>query len=149
MAKLDLGVVSLPELAQHAATIRDATDLPIVCDADTGFGNALNVRHTVRTPERSGVSAIHIEDQVAPKKCGHFSGKRVVALDEARMRIRAALDARHDDDTLIVARTDARANEGYEAALERAEAFIEEGADITFIEAPGSEDEMAGITERL
>ena len=149
LGKPDLGFVSLNELAQHAAAIRDATDLPIVCDADTGFGNALNVRHTVRTLERSGVSAIQIEDQEMPKKCGHFSGKRIVDLDEARIRIRAAVDARQDDNTLIIARTDVRAVDGYDAALERAEAFVEEGADLTFVEAPQSESEMAGIPARL
>lgn len=149
LAKPDLGFVSLPELAQHVGTIRDATDLPIVCDADTGFGNALNVHHTVRTLERAGVSAIQLEDQVAPKKCGHFAGKRVVPLEEARMRIRAAVDARTDEATMIVARTDARAVEGYDAAIERAGIFIEEGADITFIEAPSSREEIASIPKRL
>ncbi|MGR3495630.1 isocitrate lyase/PEP mutase family protein [Citreimonas sp.] len=149
LAKPDLGFVSLPELAQHVGTIRDATELPIVCDADTGFGNALNVRHTVRTLERAGASAIQLEDQVAPKKCGHFAGKRVVPLDEARMRIRAAVDARTDEATMIVARTDARAVDGYDAAIERAQMFIEEGADITFVEAPNSREEIAGIPERL
>ena len=104
----DLGFVSLTEIAQHTATIRDATDLPLVVDADTGFGNALNVRHTVRTLERAGASAIQLEDQVNPKRCGHFSGKDVVGLGEARSRIKAAVDARQDANLLIVARTDAR-----------------------------------------
>lgn len=145
----DLGFVSLPEIAQHTATIRDTTDLPLIVDADTGFGNALNVRHTVRTLERAGASAIQIEDQVSPKRCGHFSGKDVVDLSEARSRIKAAVDARQDSNFLIMARTDARAAHGFEAAIERAMAFIEEGADITFVEAPESLDEIRAIPNRL
>lgn len=145
----DLGFVSLPEIAQHTATIRNMTDLPLVVDADTGFGNALNVHHTVRTLERAGASAIQFEDQVNPKRCGHFAGKDVVDLSEARARIKAAVDARQDPNLLIVARTDARATQGLNAALERAEAFIEDGADITFVEAPQSEAEIAAIPARL
>ena len=145
----DLGFISLPEIAQHTATIRDATDLPIVVDADTGFGNALNVRHTVRTLERAGASAIQLEDQVNPKRCGHFSGKDVVDLAEARSRIKAAVDARQDPNLLIVARTDARSTLGFEAAMERAAAFIEDGADITFVEAPESIDELRAIPAGL
>ena len=145
----DLGFVSLPEIAQHTATIRDTTDLPIIVDADTGFGNALNVRHTIRTLERAGASAIQIEDQVCPKRCGHFSGKDVVDLTEARNRIKAAVDARQDANLLIMARTDARAIHGFEAAIERAQAFIEDGADITFVEAPESLDEIREIPLKL
>lgn len=145
----DLGFISLTEIAQHTATLRDAVSLPIIVDADTGFGNALNVRHTVRTLERAGASAIQIEDQVSPKRCGHFSGKDVVGLGEARSRIKAAVDARQDPNLLIVARTDARATLGYEAAIERAQAFIEDGADITFVEAPESIEEIRGVPARL
>lgn len=145
----DLGFVSLPEIAQHTATIRDATDLPIIVDADTGFGNALNVRHTVRTLERAGASAIQIEDQVNPKRCGHFSGKDVADLAEARSRIKAAVDARQDLNLLIIARTDARATQGFAAAIERAQAFIEDGADITFVEAPESVEEIRNIPAQL
>lgn len=145
----DLGFVSLPEIAQHTSTIRDATDLPIVVDADTGFGNALNVRHTVRTLERAGASAIQLEDQVNPKRCGHFSGKDVVDLAEARGRIKAAVDARQDANMLIVARTDARATLGFAAAIERAQAFIDDGADITFVEAPQSIEEIRDIPIKL
>lgn len=145
----DLGFIGLPEIAQHTATMRDATDLPIIVDADTGFGNALNVRHTIRTLERAGASAVQIEDQVNPKRCGHFSGKDVVSLDEARGRIRAAADARQDPNLLIVARTDARATLGANAAIERAQAFIEDGADITFVEAPESVEELRAIPARL
>jgi len=145
----DLGFISLPEIAQHTATIRDSTDLPIVVDADTGFGNALNVRHTIRTLERAGGSATQLADQVSPKRCGHFSGKDVVDLGEARGRIKAAVDARQDPNLLIVARTDARATQGFAAAIERAQAFIEDGADITFVEAPESVDEIRDIPARL
>ncbi|MET1411760.1 isocitrate lyase/phosphoenolpyruvate mutase family protein [Roseibium sp. HPY-6] len=145
----DLGFVSLPEIAQHTSTIRNTTELPILVDADTGFGNALNVHHTVRTLERAGASAIQLEDQVNPKRCGHFSGKDVVDLDEARSRIRAAADARLDPNFLIVARTDACATHGFDAAIERAEAFIEDGADITFIEAPKSLEDIRDIPKRL
>lgn len=145
----DLGFVGLAEIAQHTSTIRDATDLPIVVDADTGFGNALNVRHTIRTLERAGASAVQLEDQVSPKRCGHFSGKDVVGLDEARSRIKAAVDARQDPNLLILARTDARATLGAEAALDRAAQFIEDGADITFVEAPESIGELAAIPQRL
>ncbi len=145
----DLGFVGLSEIAQHTATIRDATELPIVVDADNGFGNALNVRHTIRTLERAGASAVQLEDQKTPKRCGHFSGKEVVPIAEARMRIRAAVDARQNANTLIVARTDARATDGYTEALDRAAAFVEEGADITFVEAPQSVDEMCGIPAAL
>jgi 2-methylisocitrate lyase-like PEP mutase family enzyme len=145
----DLGFISLPEIAHHTATLRDAVKLPIIVDADTGFGNALNVQHTVRTLERAGASAIQLEDQVSPKRCGHFSGKDVVSLSDARSRIRAAVDARQDPNLFIVARTDGRSTLGYEAALERAEAFIEDGADITFVEAPESIAEIEGIPVRL
>jgi 2-methylisocitrate lyase-like PEP mutase family enzyme len=145
----DLGFVGLSEIAQHTATIRDAVDLPIIVDADTGFGNALNVRHTIRTLERAGASAVQIEDQVNPKRCGHFSGKDVVGLEEARSRIKAAADARQDENLLILARTDARATLGFDAAIERARAFIEDGADITFVEAPESIDEIRAIPQRL
>ena len=145
----DLGFISLTEIAQHTATLRDAVALPIIVDADTGFGNALNVRHTIRTLERAGASAIQLEDQVSPKRCGHFSGKDVVPLGEARSRIKAAVDARQDPNLLIVARTDARATLGYDAAIARAQAFIEDGADITFVEAPESIDEIEGIPARL
>jgi 2-methylisocitrate lyase-like PEP mutase family enzyme len=145
----DHGFVSLTELAQHTAAIRNVTDLPLVVDADTGFGNAVNTYHSVRTLERAGASAIQIEDQLSPKRCGHFTGKEVVDMVEARSRIKAAADARQDENLLIVARTDARATRGLEEALDRAAAFVEDGADITFIEAPRSEEEIRSIPRRL
>jgi 2-methylisocitrate lyase-like PEP mutase family enzyme len=145
----DLGFVGLNEIAQHTATIRDAVELPLIVDADTGFGNALNVRHTIRTLERAGASAVQIEDQVNTKRCGLCAGKDVVGLDEARSRIKAAAEARQDPNLLILARTDARATLGFEAAIERAEAFIEDGADLTFVEAPESLEEIRAIPQRL
>ena len=141
----DLGFMGLAELAQHTAAIRDAVELPLIVDADTGFGNALNVRQTIRTLERAGASAVQLEDQVSPKRCGHFSGKEVIALGEMLGKIKAAVDARHDENLLIVARTDARATLGFEAAIDRASAFVEAGADIIFVEAPESVEEIRDI----
>lgn len=145
----DLGFVSLNDIASHCAAIRDAVALPLIVDADTGFGNALNVRHTVRTLERAGANAIQIEDQVMPKKCGHFAGKAVIDQAEMVGKIKAAVDARVSGDFLIIARTDARASEGLDAALERARAFAEAGADVTFVEAPTSVDELRRIASEL
>ena len=145
----DLGFISLADLAQHTAATRDAVDLPIIVDADTGFGNELNVRHTVRTLERAGANAIQLEDQSMPKKCGHFNDKSVIPAREAASKIKAAVDARLSDDFLIIARTDARAIEGFEAALARAQLFIESGADMTFVEAPVSVDELRRIPQAL
>ena len=145
----DLGFISLPEIAQHTATIRDCVSLPIVVDADTGFGNALSVRHTIRTLERAGASAVQIEDQVSPKRCGHFAGKDVISAAEMLGKIKAAVDARHDPNLLLVARTDARATLGFAGAVERAAAFVEAGADVTFVEAPESLDEIREIPQRI
>ena len=145
----DHGFISLTEMAQHTARLRNVTKLPLVVDADTGFGNAVNVHHSVRTLEYAGASAIQIEDQVSPKKCGHFTGKSVVGISEARGRIRAAVDARQDPNFLVIARTDARATSSFDEAIDRAAAFIEDGADITFVEAPQSVEEICAIPERL
>lgn len=145
----DLGFISLADLAQHTSATRDAVELPIIVDADTGFGNELNVRHTVRTLERAGANAIQLEDQAMPKKCGHFNYKSVIPAAEAASKIKAAVDARQNDDFLIIARTDARAVQGFEAALERAQMFIESGADMTFVEAPVSVDELRRIPQAL
>ena len=145
----DLGFISLPELAQQTAAIRDAVDLPIIVDADTGFGNPLNVRHAVRVLERAGANAIQIEDQIFPKRCGHFSGKQVVPIAEMTAKIRAAVDARRDGDFLVIGRTDARATHGFEAAVDRAAKWIEVGADVTFVEAPESIDEVRRIPALL
>jgi len=145
----DLGFIGLSDLAQHTAAVRDAVDLPIIVDADTGFGNALNVRQSVRTLERSGANAIQLEDQLMPKKCGHFAGKAVVPADEMIGKIKAAVDARQHADFLIIARTDARSVMGINEALDRAAAYAEQGADITFVEAPESVDEMRRIASEL
>ena len=145
----DLGFVSLADLVQHTSAARDAVELPIIVDADTGFGSALNVRHTVRSLERAGANAIQLEDQLMPKKCGHFNGKAVIPAAEAASKIKAAVDARINDDFLIIGRTDARAIEGFDSAIERAQRFIEAGADITFIEAPESIDEIGRIPAAL
>jgi 2-methylisocitrate lyase-like PEP mutase family enzyme len=123
--------------------------LPLIVDADTGFGNALNVRHAVRVLERAGADAIQLEDQVSPKRCGHFAGKEVIATDEMLGKIKAAVDARRDPDLLIMARTDAAAVQGFEAAIERAQRFSEAGADILFVEAVTSADEIRALLRRL
>ncbi|MGE0802890.1 MAG: oxaloacetate decarboxylase [Lautropia sp.] len=145
----DLGFVGLSEIAQHTAAIRDSVPLPLIVDADTGFGNALNVRHTVRTLERAGANAIQLEDQVMPKKCGHFAGKAVIEQSEMVAKIKSAVDARQHGDFLIIARTDARAVHGLDDALARAAAFAEAGADVTFVEAPTSIDELRRIASSL
>lgn len=145
----DLGFVGLHDIAQHTSAIRDAIALPLIVDADTGFGNALNVRHTVRTLERAGANAIQLEDQVMPKKCGHFNGKAVIGKEEMVGKIKAAVDARVSGDFLVIARTDARAIHGLDDALERANAFAAAGADLTFVEAPTSIDELRRIAQEL
>jgi 2-methylisocitrate lyase-like PEP mutase family enzyme len=144
-----VGLVSLSELADHTAAIRSATSLPIVVDADTGFGNAVNVVRTVQVLERAGANAIMIEDQTSPKRCGHFDGKDVISRAEMVQKIRAAVDARVDPAMMILARTDARAVEGLESAFERARAYQEAGADFLFIEAPRSIDELAAIPREV
>jgi 2-methylisocitrate lyase-like PEP mutase family enzyme len=141
----DLSFVSLTQLADHVAAIRDAVQLPIIVDADTGFGNAVNVGHAVKVLERAGASCIQLEDQVFPKRCGHFDGKEVVEAAEFIAKIEAAVDARRDPDLLILARTDAAACSGFEDAVDRAQAALAAGADVLFIEAPRSLDEIRAI----
>ncbi|HSV52823.1 MAG TPA: isocitrate lyase/PEP mutase family protein [Burkholderiaceae bacterium] len=145
----DQGFMGLAEIADHTARIRDAVELPLIVDADTGFGNALNVRHTVRVLERAGADCIQFEDQVAPKRCGHFSGKEVIATEEMVGKIKAAVDARQDADLLIMARTDACAVHGFEAAIARAQKFGEAGADILFVEAVTTAEEIRALPKRL
>lgn len=145
----DVGLLTLTELAGHVAAIRDAVDLPLVVDADTGFGNAINVRRTVRVLERSGANAVQIEDQVAPKRCGHFTGKTVIEAGEMIGKIHAATDARVDDNLLIIARTDARAVSGLDEACDRAARYLAEGADIAFVEAPRTREELREIPRRV
>ncbi|NVE00084.1 oxaloacetate decarboxylase [Massilia sp. BJB1822] len=131
----DLGFIGLHEVAEHTARVRDSSTLPLIVDADTGFGNALNVAHTVRALERAGADAIQLEDQVMPKKCGHFAGKAVISTSEMIGKLHAAVDARDDDNVQIIARSDACAVHGIEDAIERGHRYIEAGADILFIEA--------------
>ena len=142
----DIGLVSVSEVHDTLAAITDRIDIPVIVDADTGFGNALNVQRTVRQFERVGASAIQLEDQAFPKRCGHLAGKTLVSKNEMVGKIKASLDTRKNENTLIVARTDARAVEGLDAALDRAAAYRDAGADILFIEAPQSLEEMKNIT---
>lgn len=145
----DQGFMGLAEIAEQTARIRDAVELPLIVDADTGFGNALNVRYTIRTLERAGADCVQLEDQMSPKRCGHFSGKGVIDTAEMVGKIKAAVDARQDSGLLIMARTDARSVHGFEAAIERAQAFAEAGADILFIEATETADEIRALPKRL
>jgi len=145
----DNGLVTLTELTDHVAAIRAVFPGPLMVDADTGFGNAVNLTRTVKLLERAGADAIQIEDQVFPKRCGHFDGKAVIGKDEMVAKIKAAVDARSDPEVLIVARTDAIATDGFAAAIDRACAYREAGADIGFVEAPQSPDQIADIPRLL
>ena len=142
----DIGLVSVSEVHDTLAAITDRIDIPVIVDADTGFGNALNVQRTVRQFERVGASAIQLEDQSFPKRCGHLAGKTLVSKNEMVGKIKASLDARKNENTVIIARTDARAVEGLDAAFDRAAAYRDAGADMLFIEAPQSLEEMKNIT---
>jgi 2-methylisocitrate lyase-like PEP mutase family enzyme len=141
----DVGLVSVSEVHDTLAAVTDRIQIPVIVDADTGFGNALNVQRTIRNFERAGAAAIQIEDQSFPKRCGHLDGKILIKRDEMVGKVKAAVDARTANDTLIIARTDARAVEGLQEAIDRAHAYQEAGADILFIEAPRSFDEMKTI----
>jgi len=145
----DQGFMGLTDIADHTARIRDAVELPLIVDADTGFGNALNTYHAVRTLERAGADCIQLEDQVSPKRCGHFNGKDVVGTEEMLGKIKAAVDARRNEGTLILARTDACALHGFEAAVERAHRYGEAGADLLFVEAVTTENEIRSLPQRL
>ncbi len=145
----DIGLVSLEQLVDHVGAISDRVDVPLVVDGDTGFGNAVNVTQVVRKLERAGASAIQLEDQVFPKKCGHFAGKAIIPASEMVGKLRAAVDSRRDDGLLIIARTDARATDGIDAAVDRAGQFLEAGADIIFVEAPTSVDELRDIARQI
>ena len=149
LGRPDLGLVSAAEVVETTARIADRVSVPLIVDADTGFGNALNVVHTVRNLERAGAAAIQIEDQALPKRCGHLRGKTLVSIDEMVGKVRAATDARTSDDTLIIARTDGIAVEGLDEALRRAEAYSQAGADVLFVEAPRSLTEMRAIAARF
>lgn len=145
----DIGLVSMSEVADTIAALRDRITLPMIVDADNGFGNALNVQRTVRVFERMGANALQLEDQALPKRCGHLDGKVLISASEMVGKIRAACDARADRGTLIIARTDAIAVEGFDAALERADAYVEAGADVLFVEAPRTLEDMRAITARF
>lgn len=145
----DIGLVTMSEVADTIAALRDRIDLPIVVDADNGFGNALNVQRTTRVFERMGANALQLEDQTMPKRCGHLDGKSLISKEEMAGKIKAACDARGSEETLIIGRTDAIAVEGFEAALERAQAYVEAGADLLFVEAPQSLEEMKAIVARF
>lgn len=145
----DIGLVTMSEAIERAAQVVAAIKIPIIADADTGYGNAVNLVRTVREFERIGVAAIHIEDQVTPKRCGHLDGKEVVSTAEIEQKIAAALATRTDPDFCIIARTDARAVNGMDDAIERAKAFAKLGVDAIFVEAPQSEEELAEIPRRL
>ena len=145
----DVALLSFAEILDQSKRISDVTSLPLIADADTGYGGPLNIMRTVREMERAGVSAIQIEDQDWPKRCGHEPGRRIVSIQEMVGRIRAAVDTRRDEQTVIVARTDARSTEGIQAAIDRANQYAEAGADVAFVESPESVDEMRLLNQSI
>jgi carboxyvinyl-carboxyphosphonate phosphorylmutase len=145
----DVGLLSGSEMVDNARRIVSAVDVPVIADADTGYGNALNVLRTVQLYEQAGVAGIQLEDQVMPKKCGHMSGKALIGADEMVGKIRAAVEARRDPDLVVIARTDAVAVAGLDEAIGRAKAFADAGADLLFVEAPTSEEDIATVAEQL
>jgi 2-methylisocitrate lyase-like PEP mutase family enzyme len=149
LGRPDIGLVSMSEVTDTIMLVRDRVDLPLIVDADNGYGNALNTQRTMRVFERAGANALQIEDQNYPKRCGHLQEKRLIPSAEMVGKIKAAVDARHSADTLIIARTDAIAVEGFDAAIERAHRFGEAGADVLFVEAPGSLEQLAQVPVAL
>jgi 2,3-dimethylmalate lyase len=149
LGRPDVGLLTLPEMVDNARRIVQAVGVPVIADADTGYGNPLNVIRTVHEYEAAGVAAIHLEDQVMPKKCGHMEGKQLIGAGEMAAKVAAAVAARERPEFLIIARTDARAVEGLDGALERARRYRDAGADVLFVEAPHSTDEIARIAERF
>lgn len=145
----DVGVTTMTEMVTRARQMVNAVDIPVFCDADTGYGNPINVVRTVKEYESAGVAGIHIEDQSFPKKCGHFDEKSVIPTEEMVQKLRAATDAREDEDFLVVARTDARAVNGFDDAVDRCEQYLEAGADVLFFEAPTSESELRRVAEEF
>jgi 2-methylisocitrate lyase-like PEP mutase family enzyme len=141
----DVGLLTMNEMVDNARAIADASQLPLIADADTGYGGPMNVQRTVRAYERAGVAAIHIEDQQWPKRCGHLAGKSLIPVEEMQGKIRAGLDARLDKDFVLIARTDALAVEGFERAMERCHRYEEAGADMIFLEAPSKMEHLAAI----
>lgn len=149
LGRPDVGLLTMTEMADQARRMVDAVGVPVIADADTGYGNPLNVIRTVRVYEQAGVAALHLEDQVAPKRCGHLEGKQVVPADDMVAKVRAATAARTDPDLVLVARTDARAVEGIDAAIDRALRYHDAGADVLFVEAPQTEAEIETVATRL
>ncbi len=149
LGRPDIGLTSVTEMTETMALIRDRIELPVIVDADTGFGNALNAQRTMRFYERAGASALQVEDQTFPKRCGHLSDKSLIPMGEMVGKIAAMADSRASDETLIIARTDAIAVEGFDAALVRANAYVEAGADVLFIEAPRSGDELREVPKQF
>jgi 2-methylisocitrate lyase-like PEP mutase family enzyme len=149
LGRPDVGLPTMTEVAEQVARMCDAVDVPVVADIDTGYGNAINAQRTVRAFERAGVAAVQIEDQVFPKRCGHFAGKEVIPAGEMRGKLRAVLDARVDPALVVIARTDAIATDGVDAAVERANAYADAGADIVFVEAPPTLDVLAALPRRV
>ncbi len=145
LGRPDIGLLSVTDMVDNARRVVMATTLPVIADADTGYGNPLNVMRTVHDYERAGVAAIQLEDQVAPKRCGHMDDKQEVPTADMTAKVRAAVAARHDDDLVIIARTDARANEGLASAIERAHAYVDAGADVLFVEALRSVEELEAV----
>jgi len=149
LGRPDIGLTTASEMSDTLTLIRDRITLPIIIDADTGFGNAINAQRTIRLFERAGANALQLEDQTFPKRCGHLKGKSLIPIAEMVGKVAAMADARHSRDTLIIARTDAIAVDGFDAALDRGEAYLEAGADILFIEAPRSQEQMQTISDRF
>ena len=145
----DLGLVSLAESAARLEQIVDVTTIPVIADADNGYGNALNAQRTAHAFERAGIAAFHLEDQTFPKRCGHYADKSVVPVAEMVGKLKAVRDALHDPDFVVIARTDAIAVEGFDAAIERCHAYMEAGADVAFLDAPTSEAQITEIVRRL
>ena len=145
----DVGLLTQTEMVQNAASIASVVDVPVVADADTGYGNAINVHRTIREYERAGVAGVHVEDQVAPKKCGFFEGKQVIDMDEAASKIRAAVEARSDDDFVVIARTDALAVNGWDDVERRCRAFVDAGADLVFVDGIRTSDDLQEFARRL
>lgn len=145
----DVGLTTMTEMVDRARQMVNAVDIPVFADADTGYGNALNVKRTIEEFESAGVAGVHIEDQEHPKKCGHFAGKSVISVEEMCQKIRAVCDARQDDDFVLIARTDARSAQGFDTAINRLQAYHDAGADVLFFEAPRSRDELETVTENF
>jgi 2-methylisocitrate lyase-like PEP mutase family enzyme len=145
----DVGLLTMTEIVQYLSRTADAVEIPVIADMDSGYGNALNVIRSVREYERAGVAAFHIEDQISPKKCGHYEGKQLVSTAEMIGKIKAAVDTRRDADLVIIARSDARAVEGLQASIDRVNAYLDAGADVGFVEAPQSAEELAAAARQL